>query len=194
MPCVNCQCCFNIKVTINAFEAVRLKRALRIEFAQFVKPIKRRRKRSHPAVRLGTGSYDLDLRKSRRYKGGCTFLIGFADGRTRCGVYADRPDVCAVYPMHLRHNAVQMREDARCKSREWDLAGLDRAWFGERLAAFHADWDRFDGMVEAWNASEPVRAGRGTADGFYRFIEAAVDAAAAHPDLPVAELCAPLLG
>jgi Fe-S-cluster containining protein len=116
------------------------------------------------------------LRKSSAVPDACQFLIHVTDEHKRCGIYAERPRVCAVYPFAINRGSVDLRDDVRCGPDDWNLARLDYGAIRRELAVFNAEWHATARMVEAWNDA----VGRGERPPSFEAFIAYGDAIAGH--------------
>lgn len=97
--CFGCttSCCLEYDVPVNAHDVWRLARALTLPWSALV------RVRPTPADYLESFTLDdsgrkLSLQLHRRDHGACALLTTLPDGTQRCGVHAERPLACRLYP------------------------------------------------------------------------------------------------
>ena len=153
------RCCYDVVVHVTPFDVRRIAVAQHLEPIAIVRPreVTDRDRAANEAfgVRLdGTPRrFRPVLRKSASDTRACQFLIHIDDERKRCGIYADRPRVCAVYPFSTRRGSVDLRDDARCAPGDWDMARLDYAAVRREIAMYSAEWAATARIEEAWNAA-----------------------------------------
>src|SRR5215218_5430339 len=82
----------------------------------------------------------------------CVFLLRLADGQDRCGIYADRPAVCRVFPMASWRGVVYKRADAACPPGSWPPDTQRRALWRESFQQLHMHFDIYHEVVARWNA------------------------------------------
>ena len=143
--CANCNgtCCYNVSVRVTGYDAWRIKRAQALEFEQFL------RAQPEPEAQagsflIGSERFALYLGKNPRNPDVCTFLMHLPDGIMRCGIYPERPRVCAVYPMTFKNGSVDLRTDVACKPANWNLATITYPMWRRNLLEHF-----FEGFVNA---------------------------------------------
>ena len=149
-------CCYDVVVHVTPFDVWRIVAAQALAPLQVVEP---REATAGEIVAEAFGARIDDtprlfcsvLRKSSLEPGACQFLMHLGDERKRCGIYPDRPRVCAVYPFVMRNGSVDLRGDARCETGDWNMARLDYALVRRQLAVYHAEWCACARIVEVWN-------------------------------------------
>lgn len=158
--CSGCsgRCCYDVIVRVTPFDVWRLARAHRLRFDEIVVPWQEP-KPSELGLRLDASEnrYLTILPRHPLEQSACAFLVHLSDGVKRCGVYADRPLVCEVYPFEMKYGTVDLRADVRCAPDDWNLATLD--YRGRRTT-----FDRYNAEVTAaariaadWNARPEPR-------------------------------------
>jgi Fe-S-cluster containining protein len=164
-------------VRVTAYDAWRIKRAQALEFEQFL--YTQPDPQAMPgSFLLGEERHALYLGKNPRNKDVCTFLMHFPDGTMRCGVYAERPRVCSVYPMTFKNGSVDIRADVQCKAENWNLATITYPLWRRNLLEHFLEGFINDRVASRWNES-PRHATATLAD-YYRYADAAfgeIDAA-----------------
>jgi len=98
--------------------------------------------------------YAMALAKKGRYARhrACVFLLELGGGYSRCGIYADRPDACRVYPMVSWKGMAVQRTDAACPPGAWTSAALRDPSWRDRLQRMDMDMDIYNEVVARWNA------------------------------------------
>jgi Fe-S-cluster containining protein len=188
--CASCEgrCCYDIVIRVTAFDAWRIARAQALPFEAIV-DAERDEPSSGNAFRVADGYRALFLAKSDAVPRACTFLMHLPGDVRRCGVYADRPRVCAVYPMTIRSGSIDVRDDVTCAKSNWNMATLAYArWRGE-LATYALEWALHTRLVEVWNANAPHFADDSSAvAAFFAFAERACESIARDDRLDAAAL------
>jgi Fe-S-cluster containining protein len=184
--CTTCNgaCCREYVVHISGRDAVTIARAQALAIEQFVEIVRQ----PSPAV----DSFALDdesdvyaLALRRRPDGSCGLLIDLLDGSGRCGVYAQRPLTCAVFPLRLHHGSIDIRDDVICEPSGRRITTVDLSAARKLLVSTAYEWNVYGRIVERWNAA---RAGNGvtSAAAYFSFITRAYDridaALAAHAE------------
>ena len=105
-------------------------------------------------LEAGGQAYGLALDKRGRFapRQPCVFLLGLADGETRCGVYADRPIVCRAYPMRIWGGVVFQRKESICPPAAWPGDAVRRPAWRTALQRFYMQMDVYAAVVARWNA------------------------------------------
>lgn len=153
------------------YDAWRIKRAQGLEFSQFV--VAQIENDPHgDAFRIGEKSYAMFLGKNPAAPSACTFLMHFPDDVRRCGIYAERPLVCAVYPMTLRFGAVDLRDDVVCKTSNWDMANLTYPKWRRAILEHHLESATYFRVAQHWNEGAPADA---ALEDYYRYVERSFD-------------------
>ncbi len=141
VPCFNA-CCSDLTLMLTPYDALRLRRALKISSSDFL---------THFAVRLtipdsGFPMPRLKMREERHKR--CPFVS--AEG---CKVYADRPGACRTYPLgrasrldeagHVVEQFFVVREP-HCRGFEEDADWDASSWLADQeLAVYNAANDRY---------------------------------------------------
>ncbi len=140
--CFSCsgRCCYDIIVPVSFMDIGRLVRAQGLAPDEIVEPWKERTPTaSGIAIDDTDDRYLPILQRNPREPAACAFLVHVADEIKRCGMYADRPEVCRVYPFTMASGALDRRDDARCAPGDWNLATLDYRRRREEHEAFNAE-------------------------------------------------------
>jgi Fe-S-cluster containining protein len=171
--CATCNgnCCYNVIVRIMGYDAWRIKRAQALDFSQFVAAEPEADPKSD-AFRIGDAHYALFLAKNPAVPTACTFLMLFPDEICRCGIYAERPRVCSVYPMTLRFGAVDLRSDVVCKASNWDMATLSYPKWRRALLEHNLESVAYFRVAQHWNHAAPADA---TLADYYGYVERCFD-------------------
>jgi Fe-S-cluster containining protein len=158
--CYGCsgRCCYDIIVRVTPFDVWRLATVHRLRFDEIVEPWQEQ-KPSELGVRLDASAnrYVTVLRRHPVETSACAFLVHLSDEVKRCGVYDDRPLVCAVYPFEVARGSIDLRADARCGPGDWNLATLDYRRRRDTFEYYAAELQAAAGVAAAWNA-RPVAA------------------------------------
>jgi Fe-S-cluster containining protein len=159
-------------VRVTAYDAWRIKRAQALEFDQFLY--------AQPDPQglpgnflLGQERHALYLGKNQRNPDVCTFLMHFPDGTMRCGVYAERPRVCSVYPMTFKNGSVDLRTDVQCKPENWNLATITYPMWRRNLLEHFFEGFVNDRVALRWN--EGSLHTTASLPDYYRYAETAFD-------------------
>ena len=143
LPCFN-RCCGDVNIFLTPYDVLRMKRRLGMPSGEFLRrytllPVQEGMKTPVVLLRMGE-----DGRKS------CPFV-----GEKGCGVYADRPWPCRMYPVGLAsargtedgwrgERFYYLLDDGECRgcgeSREWTV----REWMSDQGV------DEYDEWGEAW--------------------------------------------
>lgn len=156
-PCATCHanCCSNLLVTINGFDAWRISRELELPPDQFLSFMRSTEPKA-PSFKLDRGeewwSLVLAKGKSRRKYRPCIFLVETPSGYRRCGIYALRPGVCQAYPLRRSRGVVALREDRLCPEKSWNLASMDLAPWRAAFLAHELEDLLYAQVLEHWNA------------------------------------------
>ncbi len=181
--CASCsgRCCYDIVVRVTPLDIWRIARAQRLAFDEIVVPW--REPEPTPAgVQIDATSerYATILGQHPVEAGACAFLMHVGDDVKRCGVYADRPIVCRVYPFVVNKGSIDIRADARCAPTDWNLATLDYGGFRAGFGRYAAEEAAAAVIVRAWN--ERVASGE-LAPSFAAYLAFAEAACAAFPHI-----------
>ena len=157
------RCCYDIVVHVTPLDIRRLARAQALDPMQIVEPRAVTASDGPNSEAFGARIdasdrlYRTVLRRDPKGGDACQFLMQIDDANGRCGVYADRPRVCAVYPFTIRKGSIDLREDARCAPGDWRMARLDYAAFRRGIAVYAAEWHACARIVDVWTT--PLRNG-----------------------------------
>ncbi len=177
--CATChaRCCFAYAVHVTGHDVWLIARRLRLDAAQFVvaldatehQPNAFRLDRSGRAFVLALGKQRVE---NPQGEWACVFWLPLPGGSGRCGIYAERPNVCRTYPAYLRDGAVHLRRDAACPPRAWSVAGLDLASWRRELERGDREKQVYETVVQSWNEriDQPVSLGV-----FYDYLLTAYD-------------------
>ncbi len=182
--CRSCtgRCCYDVVVHVTPFDIRRIGQAQGLAPRDIVEAREVDDREGSASAIFGIGDGPSlrkvrpVLRRSSAVPDACQFLMHVSDQVKRCGIYAERPRVCAVYPFAINRGSVDLRDDVRCGPDGWNLARLDYGAIRRELAVFNAEWHAGARIVEAWN--DAVRRGE-RSPSFEAFIEYG-DAIASH--------------
>lgn len=152
--CSSCsgRCCYDIIVRVTPFDIARLARAHDLRFDEIVRPWEEPEPSPFGLQLDGsTRRYVPILQQHARESGACAFLAHVSPEIKRCGVYADRPLVCRVYPFEVRVGSVDVRRDARCAEGAWDLATFDYRGKADEFETYVAENEATVRLVARWN-------------------------------------------
>jgi hypothetical protein len=82
---------------------------------------------------------------------GCAFLLRTRTGAHRCGLGAQRPMGCRVFPLELRDGLVGIQAHHGCSCRAWSLADVDTAAERGPLEQREAESETYCEVVSRWN-------------------------------------------
>ena len=181
--CAGCtgNCCRDVVVRVTGFDAWRIRRGQRLEYDQFVE-VRADEDPLGETFRIGDQSCSLFLTKSAVDPASCVFLMNLPGDVRRCSIYADRPAVCAVYPMTLRYGTVELREVVRCAPSDWNMAKRDYPHWREAFLGYAVERRLFGRVVEAWNRHAPFEDEEPARARFFRHLDAATEALVAARD------------
>ena len=171
--CATCsgECCYDVIVRVTGYDAWRIKRAQALDFGQFLT--------IGPDTPAGPGAFTLDGERRALYLGknaanqrACAFLMHVPDGIRRCGIYAERPRVCAVYPMTFTNGSVALRSDVRCEASNWNMATITYPYWRRNLLEHMFESHLYGLVAEHWNRRS---ANGGTLPQYYAFVERCFD-------------------
>ncbi|MBV9358151.1 MAG: YkgJ family cysteine cluster protein, partial [Chloroflexi bacterium] len=115
-PCATCgKCCRSYVVPVCGYDIWRISTEQRLGPEQFVVAYPLKEAASESFIlepnggRLGLA---LDKRGPFTINRACIFLVELAGSNARCGIYADRPVVCQVYPMSFHEGLISQRPDS----------------------------------------------------------------------------------
>jgi Fe-S-cluster containining protein len=136
LACFNA-CCRDKRLTLLPYDVLRLSRALGTASHRFLA------ERAELEIEAGSGWPTLRLRLLP--DGRCPFV-----GEKGCGVYADRPTCCRIFPLA---RAVRLGPDGEPEERYFVAGTGDRCLgFGEPGSLTVADWTRDQGL-DAYRAA-----------------------------------------
>jgi Fe-S-cluster containining protein len=173
--CATCNglCCYDVVVRITGYDAWRIKRAQALEFSQFVT--------IGADTPAGPGAFLIDGERHAIYLGknaenarACTFLMHLPGEVRRCGIYAERPRVCAVYPMTFTNGSVALRGDIRCETSNWNMATITYPYWRRNLLEHLFESHLYGLVAERWN--ETSAPSGGTLPQYYAYVERCFDA------------------
>jgi len=160
--CHSCEgrCCTAYIVPLNGDDVWRIVQEQRLAPGLFVQHEAEKNPTSAGFLlrpRGQTNAIALRHQYDRRNERPCIFLMNLREGVQRCGIYAQRPIACQTYPMQLQPTGVIPREDMLCPGSSW--AGITQRpgpW-RERLIRQDHEWQRYAGVVQAWNTAVRLR-------------------------------------
>jgi Fe-S-cluster containining protein len=173
--CATCsgRCCHDIYVRITGFDAARIATAQRVGLRAFCN-MPEEREETTTGFLLGDGRrHDLQLTQQSEDAGACVWLMHVDENVQRCGIYASRPRVCAVYPFVIAMGTIDIRSDARCKPGDWRLSSLDLRQRRYDFSMHVAESQLYAVMVRVWNEAQALER---TEERYERFVIAATDA------------------
>jgi Fe-S-cluster containining protein len=154
-PCATCgKCCRSYVVPVCGYDVWWISTRQRLSPEQFVVAYPQKQSVRESFLLEPSGQQlglALDKRGPFTIDRACIFLVELAGGNARCGIYADRPVVCQVYPMSLRQGLVSQRPDSLCPPDAWPAVELaNPSW---RLAAqrLRIRFDVYQEVVARWN-------------------------------------------
>ncbi len=172
--CATCtgMCCYDVIVRVTGYDAWRIKQAQALQFEQFLT--------AGPDEPAGQGAFLLGSERRALYLGknaanerACTFLMHLPDGFRRCGIYAERPTVCTVYPMTFTNGSVALRPDVRCKAANWNMATITYPYWRRNLLEHLFESHVYGIVAERWN--ETGGKNGGTLPGYFAHVERCFD-------------------
>jgi len=173
--CATCSgmCCYDVLVRVTGYDAWRIKRAQALAFDQFLMV--------GPDTPAGPGAFVLEGERCAIYLGKnaenarvCAFLMHLPGDVRRCGVYAERPTVCAVYPMTFTNGSVALRSDVRCEATNWNMATITYPKWRRGLLAHLFESHLYGRVTDRWNETR-AKSG-GTLAEFFAYVESCFDA------------------
>lgn len=154
-PCVTCgRCCRSYVVSLLGYDVWRISRALRLSPELFVLAHDQPEPADDGFLLEPEGwPQGLALDKRGEFAPGqpCVFLVDLGEGHACCGVYEHRPAVCRTYPMGLRNETVQLRDDAECPADAWTAEQLGDPQWHDRLREYRTQWKTYVDIVTSWN-------------------------------------------
>jgi Fe-S-cluster containining protein len=164
-PCATCgACCHAYYVPLSGYDVWRISRSLGLEPSDFV--VAYPRPPGAPfGFRLEHGgeTYELALEKQGPFELGqpCVFLDRLPGGVSRCRIYAERPAVCRAYPMKATaDDVIALRPGALCPTGAWPEAEPRQPRWRAVWDDLQRQFDRYQQIVEAWNAQVALHPGR----------------------------------
>jgi Fe-S-cluster containining protein len=163
-PCATCgACCRSYVVPVCGYDVWLISTGQRLGPEQFVVACPQEEP-GFDGFRLeaaGT-TYGLALDKQGRFHPTqpCVFLMKFANGHMRCGIYPQRPSVCRVYPMSIWNGMVYKTEESLCPPGAWPEDEPQRPNWRAALQRMYMHYDIYNEVVARWNA-RVARAGPG---------------------------------
>jgi Fe-S-cluster containining protein len=143
-------CCYDVIVRVTGYDAWRIKRAQALQFEQFLT--------IGPDAPAGPGAFMLGGERQALYLGknagnqrACAFLMHLPNDTRRCGIYAERPTVCAVYPMTFTNGSVALRGDVRCEASNWNMASITYPYWRRGLLDHIFESHLYGIVAERWN-------------------------------------------
>lgn len=154
-PCGTCgECCRAFLVPVCGHDIWRISRLLDLRPEEFVVALRRENITPDGFILRPEGpSFSLALAKRGKMMPGepCIFLIDFANGESRCGVYAERPTTCRVYPMTLRDGQVMQHPDVLCPPGAWaEHEPKKQHWF-DAIENRNLQFDFYHQVLANWN-------------------------------------------
>jgi Fe-S-cluster containining protein len=125
----------------------------------------------------GGNGMELHLRRHEPI-GTCVFLMEMAPGVARCGVYANRPLVCRIFPATLEKGTVSVRTGAKCGPDAWNLATMDLCTYRRDLVVTKAAQAEHWQFMQAWNATIDADSRTATVEELFDYVLNAVVAPA----------------
>ena len=158
--CATCtgMCCYDVIVRVTGYDAWRIKRAQALQFEQFLTV--------GPDTPAGQGAFFVEGERRALYLGknvanerACTFLMHLPNDTRRCGVYAERPTVCAVYPMTFTNGSVALRADVRCEASNWNMATITYPYWRRNLLEHLFESHLYGIVAGRWNETSGQNGG-----------------------------------
>jgi Fe-S-cluster containining protein len=99
-------------------------------------------------------TYGLALTKKNRLEitEPCTLLVEHEDGRSRCGVYEDRPITCEIYPMSHTLTGVSLAATALCPPDAWATDEPSKPHWMDGFRRLSRYRDTYAEVINRWNA------------------------------------------
>lgn len=172
--CATCNgtCCYNVVVRVTGYDAWRIKRAQALEFGQFLYT-----QPDDPPMPggfvVGCQRLAIYLGKSAERPNACAFLMHFPGDVKRCGIYEERPRVCAVYPMTFRNGSVALRDDVQCKPTNWNMATITYPRWRGALLRHHFETLLYERVAAHWN--DRHQNGKAALADYYAYVERCFD-------------------
>ncbi|HMA35835.1 MAG TPA: hypothetical protein VKY74_15320 [Chloroflexia bacterium] len=83
----------------------------------------------------------------------CIFLLRTRSGYHRCGLGADRPQVCHTFPADMVNGILYIQPESGCTCRRWTLADVEIAEETAAVRERQRDSEEYCGVVARWNAT-----------------------------------------
>lgn len=164
--CTTSRCCVMFDPELTGADVLRLVDAIGLEPRDiaYLKPT-RRDQAGPDAIHLGDDcAWDLRLRRTAALAGTqgpggskrCGFLVDLTHDdlppASRCGVYADRPLVCRLFPSDLTTFGVMVgTPEAVCPPQAWSQERADLVTLHRLHLIARAERERFRAFLAAWN-------------------------------------------
>ncbi len=156
-PCATCgACCRSYIVPVFGHDLWLICSRQRLAPEQFVVAYPQKEGVHVDAFRLQAGGpyfgLMLDKRGPLAPERPCVFLFDLAGGHSRCGIYAERPLACQVYPMVAWSGVVAQRPDSLCPPDSWPLATVLRPSWRRANQRLRMHLDLYGEVAGRWNA------------------------------------------
>jgi Fe-S-cluster containining protein len=152
--CFTCgNCCRAYLVPVGGYDIWRICRHQELKPAQFLVAYRIPEDRPNGFL-LDANGYKrelaLDKRRSPfRLDEPCVFLQEAPTGGVECGIYADRPGACRVYP--ASPDSTLLREDSLCPPGAWPDGEFAQPAWRMALEQLQSRNDEYREVVERWN-------------------------------------------
>jgi Fe-S-cluster containining protein len=157
-PCRTCgNCCRWYVVGVSGFDIWRISSQQRLHPMQFLIAYDRKGD-GLTRFRLEPGGEALSLALDKRgqaeleHTQPCVFLMTLRDGHERCGIYADRPDACRIYPFDVNGDAPGGRETTVCPPDSWPADTWTQPRWSSAVRHQDMNADVYSEVVTRWNA------------------------------------------
>jgi Fe-S-cluster containining protein len=157
--CADCdgKCCRELVVDLTAAEVRGIADATGLNPADFVRFLHKPPSQVvSPPFRMGPQDPGVMLALDKKNDGsdGCVFLVELSGGQGRCGIYADRPPLCRVYPFHPNklRVGIEPRCDGVCSPANWTFAAVDLLPLRRDVLWIAKAWVQHRQVVAQWNA------------------------------------------
>ena len=175
--CTTCrgECCRKYLVHLSGRDAVTIARGQGLAFESFIDIVSEDGPSSKGFVLDDSGdAFALCLQ--RHQDGACSFLMALTDGSQRCGIYAERPLTCAIFPLRLFHGSVDIRSDVICEPSGRRITTVDLPAGHARLIRATFEWSVYGTVVATWNAARGHVRERLHEHEYFAYVSAAYDA------------------